>query len=172
MAAVAEAVGRPLEEHPRLVDKARRFFGPDLGDEHLRMCRVPSGCELVESDLVRFPVIAVDGIYVLAGVPEIFRRGFETVKDRLPAEAADRLVSVYLMTDEWSLTPLLELTVAEFPGVHIGSYPDMFNEEYRIRLTFEAVELAEVTAAADHLVAALPAGVFVRREGDDVTEDG
>jgi molybdenum cofactor synthesis domain-containing protein len=164
VAAVAKALGRPLEEHPTLVRKARAIFGDRLGEEHRRMTRVPAGCTLVESEATRWPALVVDRVFVLAGVPEIFRRSLAAVRHLIPERPAALVASVYLLTDEWSLTPLLDRAVAAFPDVLIGSYPEIGNAEYRVRVTFEAVDRELVAEAVDYLVQALPGKVLVRRD--------
>jgi len=159
--AVARALERPLVSSKQLEQAARSVFGEKLDEAHLRMTRIPEGATLVESEETRFPVIAVERVYVLAGVPTIFRRGFRAVAPRLPRGAPKRLDNVYVRLDEWSLAPHLNRLVAAYPNVEIGSYPVMGESRYRVRITFEGTDTAAVEGAGRDLVSALPPEVVV-----------
>src|SRR5262245_49765860 len=77
---VARAVGVPVIRHPRLVALLQDFYrdrGTELTDARLKMAEVPEGAELVEDETLRFPGVAVRNIYILPGVPEIFRQKFD-----------------------------------------------------------------------------------------------
>src|SRR5919106_543364 len=68
-------------QHPALVALLRRHLGAGTTDAHLKMAEVPAGAELVD-DSRGFPTIVVGNVYILPGVPEIFRQKFETVRER------------------------------------------------------------------------------------------
>lgn len=164
MAAVGRALGRELVLVPELEARAREIFGDRLGPAHLKMAWVPQGCELVESDELRWPVVAVDRVYVLAGVPRILRRGFRAVRGRLTRGRPVQVASIYVTTDEWTLAPLLDATLAAHPTVQVGSYPDMETTEHKVRITLENEDSGVVRAAVENLLARLPASDVVRVE--------
>jgi molybdenum cofactor synthesis domain-containing protein len=160
--AISRALDRPLELIPDLEARAHTIFGCELGPAHLKMARVPRGCELIESERLRWPVIAMDQVYVLAGVPQILRRGFDAIRQRLPTGTIHQVASIYVSTDEWTLAPLLDATVAAYPRVEIGSYPVMGNPGYRIRVTLEATEAEQVRQAVQDLLGRIPTDQVLR----------
>src|SRR5436190_13573168 len=70
---VARAMGVPVVRHPVLVGLLERYYGGAVTEASLRMAEVPEGAELVGQSL-RFPTILMGNVYVLPGVPEIFRQ--------------------------------------------------------------------------------------------------
>jgi molybdenum cofactor synthesis domain-containing protein len=166
VAAVARALGRPLEVDAGLVERVRQVFGEPLEDAHLKMATIPRGAVLVESSSTRFPALVVDRVCVLAGVPKILRRSFAAIRDRglLPAGRALLVTTLFVLSDEWALAPLLDRTVADFPDVRLGSYPVLDEPAYRVRLVFEALDAERIDAAVRSLVERLPPGQVVRTE--------
>src|SRR2546425_9266269 len=70
---VARAMGVPVVRHPTLVALLERYYGGSVTEASLRMTEMPEGAELVGQSL-RFPTILMGNVYVLPGVPEIFRQ--------------------------------------------------------------------------------------------------
>lgn len=164
MAAVAAALDRELTQLPDLEERARRIFGGTIGPPHLKMATVPEECELIESDELRWPVVLVDRVYVLAGVPKIFRRGFRAVRGRLTRGRPHHVASIFVTTDEWTLAPLLDATIAAHDDVAVGSYPDMDSASFRVRVTIEAAEPNSVAAAVRDLLSRVPQAEVVKVE--------
>ncbi len=157
--AVSLALERPLERRQDLVERARKIFGADLNEAHLKMATVPRGVTLVESERTRWPAMVVDDVFILAGVPKILRRGYHAVSRLLPRNDALLVMTVIVGTDEWTLTPMLDTVVARFPDVQIGSYPvlgDGDGATFHVRLVFEGTNRERVEAAVDSLVELLP----------------
>lgn len=158
VAAVAKALSRPLVLDADLMEGAKKIFGSNLNDAHKKMALIPQGCTKVESERTRWPALAIDNVFVLAGVPKIFRRSFNAIKEKglLPLGAIKQVTTIYLLTDEWSLAPLLDQTIAAHPDVQIGSYPVLNDPTYRVRVTIEAISATTVEAAAKDLLDRLP----------------
>jgi molybdopterin-biosynthesis enzyme MoeA-like protein len=97
-------------------------------------------------------------VWILPGVPEIFRMKLAVVREcmRGPAPFVSR--AVFTKLDEADLKPLLDRIVAAHPGVEIGSYPKWFDPSYKTKITFDAQSSAEVEAASVAFVALLPTG--------------
>src|SRR5712691_3132226 len=70
---VARAMGVPVVRHPRLVATLEGYYRGELNDAHLKMAEVPDGAELMADGELVFPAVVVRNIYILPGVPEIFR---------------------------------------------------------------------------------------------------
>ena len=158
LAGVAAAFGVPIVRHPAFEAHVRQQYGDRLKDAHLRMADVPEGAELVTGSPPTWPVVRKDNVWVMPGVPEVFRMKLALIQEVLPQRAGFRTCSVYTNLDEGQLAPLLEAVVGDFPTVEVGSYPKWFDPSYKTKLTFDGQDGAQVTAASERFLALLPAG--------------
>jgi molybdopterin-biosynthesis enzyme MoeA-like protein len=125
------------------------------------MAEVPEGAELVEHDAVRFPTILVRNVYVLPGVPEIFRRKFAALRERFRDEPI-HLRTVFVRIGESALAEDLNALLRDFPALALGSYPEFSNPEYRVKVTLESRDRAYVESALAAFLERLPPDAFVR----------
>jgi molybdenum cofactor synthesis domain-containing protein len=154
MEGVARAFGRGVVRHPELERLMRGFYGERLVERNLRMCDVPEGAWLVGGDHPSWPVIACENVYILPGVPEIFRRKFDSIRERFRV-APFHLRQIYTSAEEGTIAQHLDAVVAAHPTVAIGSYPKLDDADYRVKVTLESKDAAAVEEATAALVAAL-----------------
>ncbi len=167
LGAVAQALGRPVIRHPRLVETLRAIHrrhhpGEEIPAEALRMADVPEGTRLEGSP--DYPTLVVENVVMLPGVPEFCRFQFEQFAPSLAAPPF-RLACVYVRLGEGPIAAVLDRIVREHPAVEIGSYPRFDGADHRVKLTVESKDEGRVIAARDALLAALPEGSVVRFEG-------
>jgi molybdopterin-biosynthesis enzyme MoeA-like protein len=155
IAAVARAFGRPVVRSPELEALLRRHLGARLTERHLRMADLPEGYSLEHAAGAPWPAVVVDNVYVLPGLPEVFRMKLPIIRERFSGDAPFVSRAVYTLCDEGEVAELLESLVAEHREVAIGSYPVWGNDHYRVKLTFDGKDAVRVAAAAAALVAAL-----------------
>jgi molybdenum cofactor synthesis domain-containing protein len=159
---IAAAFGVEAVRVPALEAILRGYFRDGLTDAHLRMAEMPDGGELIDGGRVPWPVMRFRNIWLLPGVPQIFRDKFDSVADRF--EAGRFVVrSVYLNADEGTIAARLE-DVASAHMVKVGSYPQFGPGDHRVRVTLESVDASRVDAAVQSLVEALDDGWLVRIE--------
>lgn len=162
--AVARAFGRALVRDARVERMIREHFGARTTEGHLRMAELPEGAELVHSDTIPWPVLRIENVYVLPGVPEIFRLKFELVRDRLGRDAPFVSRAIYTRCDEGEIAALLERVERAHPGVAIGSYPRFRDPDYSVKLTFDGRDEARVREALEACLRELPPDKVVRAE--------
>lgn len=154
--AVAAAFGLPLERNP----VALEMLGPPragyASDSRLRMADLPVGCRLIPNPLTRAPGFIVENVYVLPGVPELFRLMFDSILPELPGSPVF-FAELTTWRYEGEYAEIMEEAVHRFPGVNIGSYPKLYHAEYACLLTFTGAEEREVTAAREWFATALDA---------------
>jgi molybdenum cofactor synthesis domain-containing protein len=158
---VARALGTRVVRHPALVELLRQFYGDDLNDARLKMAEVPDGAELIGGESLRFPAIVAGNVYILPGVPEIFREKFQALRERF-RDAPFHLRNVYVRIGEGRLADHLNSLLRDFPALMLGSYPEFSNPEYRVRVTLESKDDAYLGQALDALLARLPAEAVVK----------
>lgn len=163
MEGVARAFGVRVVRNAELERLLRAFYGPSLEERNLRMADVPEGAELIMADHPSWPVTAVRNVYILPGIPVIFRRKFTSIRERFRARPFHTR-RVYCMAEEGALAAHLDAVVSAFPEVQVGSYPRIEAQEYRVIVTLECKDAARAEGARDALVRRLPDGVVVRFE--------
>jgi molybdenum cofactor synthesis domain-containing protein len=162
MEGVARAFGQTVVRHPELERLMRGYYGARLEERNLRMADVPSGCHLVEGSQPSWPVIAVENVYILPGIPQIFRVKFGAIRERFRATPF-HLRNVFTSAEEGTIAAHLDEVVARFPDVQIGSYPTLEAQDHRVKVTLESKDAAAVEAATLALVDRL--GTLVVRTG-------
>jgi len=162
--AVAQAFGTRAVEHPHLAELIVRAYGERCTPDHLRMALVPEGATLAPSPAGGWPTPVFANVWMLPGVPEVFREKLDTVRAwvRGPAPFASR--AVYTRLEETGLKGLIDAVVAGHPDVEVGSYPRWFEPSYKTKITFDARDPEAVERGARAFVASLPEGALVRVE--------
>ncbi|MBV1857626.1 MAG: competence/damage-inducible protein A [Nannocystaceae bacterium] len=177
MASIAAATGRKLQQHPEMAVSLRTHYGDNLTDAALAMADVPEGTVLRGSrgwpvlrlDLDRPTDPATSRIYILPGVPSLFRSKIEHLEAQegeLPRGQGWHLALLHTTLDESELAPHLDALLAKFGAprgpLEIGSYPrwaraDDGSVDYHVRITFEAPRAAAALAdqARDELASVL-----------------
>ncbi|MBZ0236540.1 MAG: competence/damage-inducible protein A [Deltaproteobacteria bacterium] len=150
MAGIARGFGTRVVQAPELEEKVRAYWGEKLAPANLRLAQVPEGAELVYGDAV-WPVVSYKNVFILPGVPTLFRRKFLEIRERFRATPVV-VARVYAGCDEGVLAPELDAVVAAFPGVKIGSYPRFEEKDFKVLLTVEAVDGGVVREAVEMLV--------------------
>lgn len=158
---VARGVGVGVVRHPDLVARLGEFYQGRLNPVRLKMAEIPEGAELLAADSLIVPVLAIRNVFVFPGVPEIFRQKFDAIKERF-REAPYLLRSVYVGIGEGTLAVHLNLMLERFPDLLCGSYPELSNPEYRVRVTLESKSPEYLDAALRDLLDRLPQDAVVR----------
>jgi molybdenum cofactor synthesis domain-containing protein len=154
MAGVARGFGTRVVRHPRLEELLRAYYGERLTDNHLRLAEVPEGAELILGDDGVWPVCAFKNIFILPGVPSLFRRKFLSIRERFRSRPFFT-ARIYVMADEAAIASDLNRVVAAHAQVDFGSYPRFEETEFRVLLTVESHDRDAVVRAAAELATAL-----------------
>lgn len=162
--AVARAFGVDTVIDPLLEGLLRRSYGEHLTEAHLRMAAVPRGAKLVSANDAHWPATLMHNVFVLPGVPEIFRMKLEAVQTHLTGSEPFVSRAAFMSLEELELKAVLDGVVARHPEVEIGSYPKWRDANYRTKVTFDARDGAAVAQALDDFVSQFPAGAVLRVE--------
>ncbi len=158
---VARAAGVPVIRHPALVALLQGYYRDAPTDAHLKMAEVPDGAELLVDESVRFPTILMRNVYVLPGVPEIFRRKFDAIRERFRDQPIF-LKNVFVRIGEGTLADHLNALLRDYPELLLGSYPEFSNPEYKVKVTLESRDGAFLEHALAEFLKRLPADCIVR----------
>jgi molybdenum cofactor synthesis domain-containing protein len=162
--AVARAFHVEVMLDPTLSDLLRSVYKERLTDAHLLMARVPVGAVLRGAPEVEWPTPVMNNVWILPGIPDLFRLKLLTVRAWLRGPVPFVSRALFLRLEEPLLKPLLDVVVTRHPAVEIGSYPKWFDPTYRTQITFDAETAAAAQAALDDLQGRLSASDVVRVE--------
>ncbi len=155
MEGVARGFGARVVIHEQLAAGIRAFFGPELGEKNIRLAEVPEGAQLVgRDDELKWPVTKFHNVYILPGVPSLFRSKFASIKS-LFRDTPWAGCRVYCNGDEGTLAEHMDAVVAAHEAVNVGSYPRFGEQDYRVLITLESKDPAAVKAAREDLIARL-----------------
>ena len=162
--AVALALGRKVVRLPEMVALVREKAAERMTAEALRLADAPEGAELLHQPGSWYPVLTVQGVFMLPGVPQLFRTQLEAVLARLSGSPVHLRV-LYLGLSESLIAAVLDRVALDMPHVAIGSYP-MFDPalDYLVKVTVEGGERGPVEEAVTRLQAGLPSGSVIRSE--------
>jgi molybdenum cofactor synthesis domain-containing protein len=153
---VAAAFGRSLELSESIMDRLRRATGHEPNESQLKMAQIPSGASLLDAGDLWFPLVVVENVYILPGIPELLRKKFESARDRFRG-VPFVLKRVYVTSMESEIAEVLHALLQEFPELMLGSYPRIQEESFRVMLTLESRDAGYVQRALDSLLTRLPA---------------
>lgn len=152
---VAHAFGRKLAYRDdvlaRMAEHYRALGKGELNDARKRMALMPEGAELLAGEKLWVPVVVVENVHVLPGVPELFESMLDGIKERFTGARRHR---VLLYTDryEGDIADALAREQAAHPSVAIGSYPQYGAEKaFNVMVTLEGVDRGLVEEVAGRL---------------------
>ena len=162
MAAIAKGFGTTVIRHPDLEARVRGYWKDKLADANLRLADVPDGAVLVYGKDQVWPVVSLKNVFIMPGVPSLFKRKFIDIRDQFRAEPVTA-ARLYVDLEEGELAPALDAIVARYPAVKIGSYPRFSERDFKVLVTFEGTVDAEVQGAFEMLATRI-ADKVIRRE--------
>ncbi len=146
----ALALGVRVVRHPDLEEKIRNYYGDDLDEASLKMAEVPEGAELHMSGEMSFPILSIENIYLFPGIPQLFRRKFEGIKERFRTRPY-YTEEIFTRRHESEIAHLLSEALVRFPSIQIGSYPLWDETGHQVKLVVESKDQESVVRAAMHL---------------------
>jgi molybdopterin-biosynthesis enzyme MoeA-like protein len=134
-------------------------MGGAINESALKMAEVPEGARLLDSGA--FPVVALNNVFILPGVPEIFADKLDRVCQQFSGEPPI-VQRMYLRTPETAVAAELARAQRDHPEVKIGSYPLTDRDDYNLMVTVEGTHAHCVGQAIARLVELLPSRVIHR----------
>ena len=154
---VALAFGLALERNSQMERLIRDIFDPKARPASLRMADLPGGAELIHSDSLRSPVVKVRNVYILPGVPSLFRRKFQAISERF-RHRPYVLKQLELVCEEADIADTLRGLLSNDAELLIGSYPRFDQADHSLKVTIEARQRERVERALASLLEQIPAG--------------
>lgn len=160
----------PMEDSMRrlafLPEQSQLRFPPSPDDYYL--VSQGTGAHGDQPPLLRnktWPILQCDNIFVLPGVPQFYAAKVALItKHFLSRQSVHERWKIILDVEERGLVTHLDAVVAAHPKAKIGSYPYVEHPEFKTIITVEAPQAAQVEAAVQAVVEALPRHAVLRVE--------
>jgi len=167
--AVAKAFGRAVTEHPvaiRIISDWYRAKGEEVTPARRRMALMPEGAELVLNPVTGAPGVRIGNVFVMAGVPSIFKGMLDAIEPVLErgVQIHARAVTALGLPESKLAEQLLAIQNA-LNGVAIGSYP-IDSIEMGVTIIARSENPATVDAAIASVAAAMRALGFEPTDGE------
>ena len=126
-AAVAKAFGVDLIVNPEALSLIEKYYAArneDVTPARRRMAQMPDGARLIRNPVTGAPGVAIDNVFVMAGVPRIFQGMLGAVEAELKGGALihSKACTAPGLAESKLAEPLAEIQGA-LKGVSLGSYP-------------------------------------------------
>ena len=162
IAAVARAFGVETVLNAELRSALMTYYGEPLSEAHLRLALVPRGSCMMRLPETRWPTIVMRNVWVLPGVPAIFRAKLTAVRHFLRGPVRFHSCAVMCRSDELSLKSLIDRAVSTNPSIEIGSYPLWPPTDAQTKVTFECTDAQVLDTAVRQFVDSLPTNELLR----------
>jgi molybdenum cofactor synthesis domain-containing protein len=146
--AVAAALGVPLEEHPEALARIRGWYGTRTTEAEASMALLPRGSRLLNGAKTGTFGFGVAGVYVLPGVPSLFR---DIVERLAPEFEGPPLHREEIRTDlrEGQIADDLTRIQSRALDVSIGSYPSLDSKGgWHTKIVVRSVDPSRAAAVA------------------------
>lgn len=160
---VALALGHPLQYHPQLrLALERHYQTTDLSKAQLQMALAPQGAQLYplpEPPTLGFlPLVKVDKIYLLPGVPRLFAYYCQLILPELSGPPLYRS-ALTIYERESLLAPLIARLAERFATLTVGSYPQYDARQpnlFQVSIRLEGRDSSQLQAALSYLISQIP----------------
>jgi molybdenum cofactor synthesis domain-containing protein len=155
MDGVARAFGLDIVLNQSMVDRMARHSKTPPNEAMRKMALIPEGAEVLDVGGLWFPVVVVQNVHIFPGIPELFEKKFDSIRDRF-AGVPFTLRKIYVRESESEIADTLNTLLREFPQLMLGSYPRINEKDYRVMLTLESRDAEYVDRATETLATRLP----------------
>ncbi|XP_065316667.1 FAD synthase-like isoform X2 [Gordionus sp. m RMFG-2023] len=167
-----EGVAKAFNQDVQLNDlyyKFLRKFKPqykNIDSSYFKMAKIPKLAKLHFSPCKNnFPLVSLENVYILPGIPDLFKNSFEIFKEVLYIEHNGSLPKFYLKSiflkniDETIIADTLSHIINKYSSdgqLKIGSYPELNNTEFTVKITIFSPDETLFNKAVNNLLSELP----------------
>jgi molybdenum cofactor synthesis domain-containing protein len=125
--------------------------GPEISLAQQKMLKYPSPCKVYFVETSWLPVVVVNNVYILPGVPRLFHKLLHGIEYLFKGEKFFRRV---LYTDllESLIAEALESIQEAYPKTFIGSYPQEAEKPFNVIVTIEGIDEPEVCLVTEKIM--------------------
>ena len=119
------------------------------------MARIPDGAGLIDNPISTAPAFRVENVFVMAGVPAIFRAMFESCRHDIAGGAPLLSRTISSELPEGRLAEPLGALQARYADVDMGSYPFYRGQRFGTSIVMRCTDAARLDSAVAELKASI-----------------
>ncbi len=146
-AAVAAAFEVEISIDEERLARFERERGLTLNPGQREMWRLPVGCELLWGEGVNAPGFKLENVYVFPGVPAVMQAMWAAVAERFQGRP-EHFVRFQSPARESLFAATMQRYAEAHPGVHFGSYPQLKDGGWTVRIAVHGLDAEEVERVA------------------------
>jgi molybdenum cofactor synthesis domain-containing protein len=147
---IAEAFNVPLELNLEADKALREYYKDKISESRLSMAYLPRGVELIRNPISAAPGFIIQNVYVFPGIPELLKLMFTQVMERFNYIPYQTII-IKTKLPESIYAKKLFLTAEKFPEVMIGSYPKIFETNYKTEIVIKSKDSIKLKEASDYI---------------------
>jgi len=155
MDGIARAFDRRIVLSDSILSRLERAHGKPPNESMRKMGLIPEGANLIDAGDLWFPIVVVENVHIFPGIPELFRRKFESIRERFRG-IPFQIKKVFVTRFESEIAEHLNALLEEFPELLLGSYPRIGEPDYKVMLTLESRDADYLERSLESLLARLP----------------
>ncbi len=163
MESVAKAFDQELRLDEQMCARIERAQKEPLNDAMKKMALMPEGANAIDVSDLWFPVIVIENVHILPGIPQLFEKKFLSIRDRF-AGVPIHLTRVFVTRHESDIAEDLHALLRDFSELMLGSYPRIGEPDYRVMLTLESRDADYLKRATESLCERLPSETIFKVE--------
>lgn len=151
---VAKALGVAIDVDPRAYKLLTDWYaktGRQMNSARERMTRIPHGADLIDNPVSVAPGFKIENVFVLAGVPDVFRAMLDQILPRLDGGVPISVETIPFPVGEGDIGDVLADLDARHPGVSVGSYPKLIDGRFTTEIVLRSRNMAALDAAREAL---------------------
>jgi len=146
---VCQALGVKAETSASMLFIIEKIYGKNTTDNHRLMATIPSGARLIDTG--GWPLIVADRVWLLPGIPELFKSKLAEVRRHLRGPNPIHSKVLKISVEEAYVKQHLDQVVHRHSEVEIGSYPKWLHPEYKTAITLDSRSLSSLLLAYQEL---------------------
>lgn len=151
-AAIAKAFGVALVRNPQAAQLLYDYYGStELSAARMKMAEIPQGAELILNPVSGAPGFKIENVWVMAGVPSIFKAMFNGLRHQLIGGDPILSSSTTVMLPESFVAKELGDLQQEYPQLDLGSYPFAREGNIGTRLVISGTDKTAILQAQEKL---------------------
>ena len=163
MESIAKAFDQELRLDEQMCARIERAQKEPLNDAMKKMALMPEGANAIDVSDLWFPVIVIENVHILPGIPQLFEKKFLSIRDRF-AGVPIHLTRVFVTRHESDIAEDLHALLRDFSELMLGSYPRIGEPDYRVMLTLESRDADYLKRATESLCERLPSETIFKVE--------
>lgn len=135
---------------------------------------MPCDLQVLVSEGLWVPLVNLNNVYILPGIPKLFQQMINAHKDRFVGGAVFQTKALYTSLGEGDIANIFSKVAAKHPQVRMGSYPntDSKDKRFQVKLQLESRNEKQLQKATQAVKDKIPTHALTDPEGPETAGKG